>query len=205
MTEYYYPERMGRILLLAMEEVLGPEGLNPVLRSASLAAFIDHFPPAISDRTLPFETVSRLLESLEKAYGSRAGQGIALRVGRACFQYGLRDYGGLLGITEPNFRLMPFPTRLRVGAQSLAGLFNNQTDQRVRVDEKEGKLFWSVERCPLCWQRVTSRAVCHLAVGLLQESLSWLSGGKIFGVEEISCIAMGDKACTFTVNQSPIS
>ncbi len=79
MTEYYYPERMGRILLLAMEEVLGREGLNPVLRSASLAALIDHFPPAISDKTFPFETVSRLLESLEKAFGSRAGQGLAFK------------------------------------------------------------------------------------------------------------------------------
>ena len=36
MTEYFYPERMGRIILLAMEEVLGREGLNSVLQIASL-------------------------------------------------------------------------------------------------------------------------------------------------------------------------
>ena len=35
--------------------------------------------------------------------------------------------------------------------------------------------------------------VCHLAVGLLQEALYWVSGGKVFNVEEKTCIAAGDK------------
>jgi predicted hydrocarbon binding protein len=205
MTEYFYPERMGRILLSAMEEVLGREGLNSALQIGSLAGLIDHFPAARPDKTFSFETVSRLLESLEQAYGFQGGRGIALRVGRACFKYGLRDYGTLLGVTEPAFRLLPFPARLQAGARSFAAMFNNQTDQRVRVEEKEGKLFWFIERCPLCWQRQTSGPVCHLAVGLLQESLSWLSGGKIFSVEEFACVASGDKACIFVVNQTPLS
>ena len=205
MTEYYYPERMGRILLLAMEEVLGREELNTVLKAASFTALIEHYPAARSDRTFPFTSVNRLIESLEQAFGPQGGRGTALRVGRACFQYGLREYGTLLGVTEPAFRLLPFPTRLHAGAQSFAGLFNNHTDQRVRVEVKEGKLFWSIERCPLCWQRRAKGPICHLAVGLLQESLYWLSGGKIFDVEEISCIAHGDPACTFIINQTPIS
>ncbi len=205
MTEYYYPERMGRILLLGMEEVLGREELNTTLQIASLTNFIDHYPSASSNKTFPFEVVSWLLETLEQAYGQQGGRGTALKVGRACFQNGLREYGAVLGITEPAFRLLPFPTRLRAGAQSFAGLFNNHTDQRVRVEEKAGNLFWSIERCPLCWQRKTNGPACHLAVGLLQESLYWLSGGKIFGIEEITCIATGGKACTFIINQTPIS
>ena len=205
MTEYFYPERMGRIILLAMEEVLGREGLNSTLRIASLTSYIDHFPSARSDKTFPFETISHLLESLELAYGPQGGRGTALRVGRACFQYGLREYGLLLGITELAYRLLPFPARLRAGAKSFAGLFNEHTDQRVQVEEKEGKLFWTIERCPLCWQRKANEPVCHLAVGLLQESLYWLSSGKIFDVEETACIARGDPACTILVDPTPIS
>jgi predicted hydrocarbon binding protein len=205
MTGYYYPEHMGRILLLAMEEVLGREGLNSLLQAGSLPGLIDHYPAARPDKTFSFETVSHLLESLEQVYGALPGRGTALKVGRACFQYGLNDYGKLLGITEPAFRLLPFPTRLRIGAQTFAGLFNNHSDQRVRVEEKEAGLFWSIDRCPLCWQRQTNAPVCYLAVGLLQESLYWLSGGKIFGVEETACIARGDKSCTFIINQTPIS
>jgi predicted hydrocarbon binding protein len=111
----------------------------------------------------------------------------------------------MLGITEMAFRLLPLPTKLRVGAKSFAELFNRHTDQRVRVEEQEARLLWHIERCPLCWGRQADEPVCHLAVGLLQESLYWLSGGKAFNVEEVACIARGDPACTISMDQAPLS
>jgi len=74
MTEYFYTERMGRILLSAMEEVLGREGLNSILRLASLPSYIDNFPADLPDKTFSFATVSKLLESLELAYGPQGGR-----------------------------------------------------------------------------------------------------------------------------------
>jgi len=205
MTEYFYPERMARIILLAMEEVIGREGVHSVLNLSSLASYTDQYPAARSEKTFPFKAVTQLQESLEQVYGRQGGRGTALRVGRACFQYGLREYGSMLGITEMAFRLLPLSTKIRTGAKSFADLFNNHTDQRVRLEEKDGKLFWHIERCPLCWERRATEPVCQLAVGLLQEALYWLSGGKIFDVEEIACIARGDPACTIFVDPTPLS
>ena len=205
MTEYYYPQSMGRIMLLAMEEVMGRERIHSILALAGLSSLAGHYPPARPDRTFSFGSVSRLIESLERAYGPQGGRGTALRVGRACFQYGLREYGVQLGVTEMAYRLLPLRTKLRVGAHSFADLFNKQTDQRVRVEDKDGKLLWHIERCPLCWARQTKEPVCHLAVGLLQESLFWLSGGRLFIVEESACMARGDSCCTIQIDQTPIS
>jgi predicted hydrocarbon binding protein len=205
MNEYYYPERMGRIILLAMEEVLGREGLKTILSEALLASYIDNYPSGTSDKTFSFVMMSRIIESLEQAYGPRGGHGTALRVGRACFQYGLREYGLQLGVSQLAYRLLPLQMRLRVGARSFADLFNKQTDQVVRVEEQEGRIFWHIERCPLCWARRSGEPICYLAVGLLQESLYWLSGGKIFEVEEDACIARGDPACTIRIERTPLS
>jgi predicted hydrocarbon binding protein len=72
------------------------------------------------------------------------------------------------------------------------------------VEQNDGKLFWHIERCPLCWERHAAEPVCHLAVGVLQEALFWLSGGKVFNVEEQTCIAAGDETCTIVVDQTPI-
>ena len=130
---------------------------------------------------------------------------LSLRIGRACVQYGIREFGGALGLTTAAFRLLPLPGKLRAASKALADLFNNQTDQRVRVEEQPGMLFWHIERCPLCWERRTNEPACHLAVGLVQEGLYWLSGGKIFIVEETACVAQGDPACTLRVDESPIS
>ncbi len=202
---YYYPNRMGRIILLSMEEVMGRNGLQALLNLASLPEFVAAFPADDTQAGFSFSALSALTETLEQAYGPHGGRGLSTRIGRACFNYGMRQYGVQLGLTEMAFRLLPMPQKLLAGAQAFAGLFNNFTDQRVRVEVEDGKILWHIERCPLCWERRAQDPVCHLAVGLLQEALYWLSGGKVYGVEEQTCIAAGDAACTIVINQTPLS
>jgi hypothetical protein len=61
------------------------------------------------------------------------------------------------------FRLLPLPAKLSAGATAFAELFNNFTDQRVRVEQEDGKLLWHIERCPLCWERnLQTRSVTWL-------------------------------------------
>ncbi len=201
---FFYPQRMGRIILQSMEEVIGRNGVHAVLNLALHSEYIENYPPASSERTFPFKLISDLQVALEQAYGPRGGRGVALRSGRAIFSYGLREYGSQLGLTEMAFRLLPLPTKLRVGAKAFAELFNRRTDQVVRLEESDTHLLWHIERCPLCWGRHTEETVCHLAVGLLEESLYWVSGGKIFDVTETTCIAQGDSACTISIHKTPI-
>ena len=203
-TTYHYPNRMGRIILLSMEEVMGRNGVNALLKLASLPSLIENYPTDTAEPAFAFSTVSNLTEMLEQAYGPHGGRGLALRIGRACFNYGVRQYGTQLGLTQMAFRLLPLPSKLHAGASAFAELFNNFTDQRVRVEEEDGTILWHIERCPLCWERKAQDPVCHLAVGLLQEALYWLSGGKVFNVEEKTCIAAGDQTCTIVIDQSPL-
>lgn len=202
--QYYYPNRMGRIILLSMEEVMGRTGVNAVLHLAELPSLIENYPPDNTSLDFSFSTVSHLTQILEQAYGPHGGRGLALRIGRASFNYGVRQYGTQMGLTEMAFRLLPLPAKLHAGAKAFAELFNKFTDQQVRVEIEDGKILWHIDRCPLCWERKTHEAVCHLAVGLLQEALYWVSGGKVFNVEEQTCIAAGDPACTIVIEQTPI-
>lgn len=200
-----YPNRMGRIVLLAMDEILGDIGVNTVLNLADLPNYIGQYTVYNQDLEFPFEHISRIQSAIERAYGPRAGRGLSLRVGRACLKYGLREFGPELGLTDLAFRLMPLPTRLKVGSEALAGLFNRFTDQRVRLEADAIHTYWHIERCPLCWERHTDDPCCALVVGLLQEALFWVSGGKFFQVEEKECIACGDSTCTIVIVRTPIS
>ena len=117
---YYYPNRMGRIILLSLEEIIGRNGVNAVLNRADLPDYIGNYPPHNQDFKFPFKHVSQILGGLEALYGPHGGQGIALRSGRSCFQYGLREFGPLFGLTDLTFRLLPLQTKLKVGGNSFA-------------------------------------------------------------------------------------
>ena len=197
---FFYPQKMGKVIFFGLEEVIGKSGVHALLDLTVLEEFASEQP---GKQKISFEAISHLQFALEQVYGPRGGRGLALRIGRACFKYGLKEYGSMLGLTEMAFRLLPLPTKLHSGAQSFSNLFNKHTDQQVRIEETEEVILWHIERCPLCWERKMDEPICHLAVGLLQEALYWLSGGKLFNVEETACIAKGDSCCTIEISKTP--
>jgi len=117
----------------------------------------------------------------------------------------LREFGPMLGVSDMAFRLLPLPKKLTAGAELFAQAFNKFSDQRVRVEELDEAIHWNIDRCPICWQRKTDLPACHLAVGILQEALYWVSGGKNFQIEETDCIAKGDTSCTIVINKQPLN
>ncbi len=112
MTEYFYPERMATHHP-ACDGGSDRKGRRS-FRSRSIFSrlYADEYPEARPEKTFPFKAVTQLQESLEQVYGPQGGRGTALRIGRACFQYGLREYGSMLGITEMAFRLLPLSTKI---------------------------------------------------------------------------------------------
>ncbi len=202
--QFFFPNKMGRIILLALEEVMGRNGVNAVLNLARLQQYIGHYPPNNFANEFSFDEVGQLLQSLDEMYGPRGGRGLALRAGRACLRLGIQDFGPMLGIADLTFRLLPLGMKLKVGFEVLAQMFNKFTDHLVRLDEDEQYYYWIMERCGTCWGRKSDFPCCHLAVGILEEALYWVSGGKNFYAEEVSCIAAGEQTCTILVGKQPL-
>lgn len=200
---YFFPNKMGRMVLLALEEVLGQNGLNTVLNLARLSHLSAEYPPPNFVLAVPFDEVTALLVALDEMYGTRSGHLLALRAGRACFKYGIRDLGALVGLADVGLRLLPLSWRVRIGCEVLAEILNRYSDYRVVLRQDNESYLWVTERCGFCWQRQTSYPACALMVGLLQETLYWVSDGRKFAVEEVSCIAMGDATCTLRVGKRP--
>jgi hypothetical protein len=134
----------------------------------------------------------------------RAGRQVNQRVGRGTLAQGLKDFDPILGIADLPMRLMPLGMKFRVGLDVFARVFNQFTDQVVKLTENETHHLWVIERCPVCWQRHSDEPCCQLAGGLLVEAIFWGTGGRRFKVEEISCVAAGDATCTFRVDKHPL-
>ena len=202
--EYFFSNKMGRIFLLAMEDVMGPNGVNAILNLARLQDRIGSLPPNNFDFEYPFDELGRLMQALEEMYGPRSGRNLAMRVGRSCFRLGIEDLGAVLGVADLAFRVLPLKVKVKVGFEVLIQMFEKFSDLVVRLDEGEDYFHWITERCSVCWGRSCTSPCCNLTVGILEEGLYWVSGGRNFYVEETSCIARGDSTCTILIGKQPL-
>ena len=203
-VEFYYPNKMGRIVLTAMEEIMGHHGVNAVLNLAQLSHLVNNYPPNNLQLGFTFSEFSAIQQTLDDMYGERGGRGLALRAGRETWKYALKEFMPVLGITDLAMRMLPLGIKIKIGLDVFAETFNKFSDQRVRLGEDADQYLWIIERCPICWQRVSNTPCCHLAIGLLEQALDWVSRGRRFKVEQISCIATGDETCTIAITKQPI-
>ena len=202
--QYRFSNKIGRIVFLAMEDVMGGAGTRAVLNQARLQDRIDNYPPNNFERGFTFEEMGRIQRALTELYGARGGSGLAHRIGRQCFRLGVQDLGGVLGVADLALRVLPMNLKLRLGFEVLAQMFNRFTDHVIRLGEDEEYYYWIMERCGTCWGRRCDEPCCDLAVGALEEAVYWVSGGGRFYVEEVSCIAAGAETCTILIGKQAL-
>ncbi len=200
----FYPNKISRIALTALEDVMGKNGLNAILNLANLQHLLDNLPPDNLNREFDFANFSSIWGALEEMYGPRGGRGLALRAGRATFAEGLRNFGALAGAGDLAFKVLPLQTKLKVGIPAMARIFSQTSDQHSTVEEKDDHYIYTIHKCPVCYGRHADKACCFVATGLLQEGLKWVSGGHEFRVNESKCIAAGEETCEFIIQKEPI-
>jgi predicted hydrocarbon binding protein len=201
----YYPNKIARIYLEVLEDIMGKNGLNSVLHKADLDRLIDNYPPDNLKKEFDFAEFAALNQALDDTYGPRGGRVFALRGGKASVKAGLDAFGAAVGVGGLALKVLPLQAKLRVGLPAEAKIFSTFSDQTSRVEDRGDRFVYVIERCPVCWGRHADRPICHGAVGLLQGGLHWVSGGKDFKVVETHCHAMGHENCQFDVYKEPLN
>lgn len=200
---FYYPNKMARIFVLAIEETIGPEAMQSVYDLAGVPKEL-YPPPNNFAKAFDFAYYGGIGAALEKLYGLRGERGLALHAGRASFAGGLAEFGSVIGVSELTFKTIPLRTKLKIGLRALAETFGKFSDVVAQVEDADDYFIYTIQRCPGCWGRSSDRPICYNAVGVIEEGLRWLSSGKSFRVEEIKCHAAGAEACVFQIQKEPL-
>lgn len=190
-----------RQALVSAEEVMGANGLNAVLRTSGLERYIDNLPPNDMNPAIKTSDYARLNQAIEEFYG-RGGRGMLRRIGKASFQYGVREQAGLLGVAGAAIKLLPERQRIRF---ILNGMVNALKKSNAEVDawvDEGGEYLAYIERtCAICWGRNSDTPVCHLYVGSITEAVLWATGVEHI-ITETHCLARGDEYCRFEVGDA---
>lgn len=198
-----YPNKIGRLTFLSLEEVMGVNGVKALLRLADLPQFIDAYPPNDLKREFPFEAIAATSVALGTMYGPRGARGLELRAGRVAFTLGLKEFGPLLGMADLALKLMPVTMKLKIVLNATAQTFDRFSDQSSSVQEEKTRFVYHITKDPSSL-RPDPGLNFYIARGILEEATAWVSGGRRFSVEQVTCIGLGDPTTSFIINKEPL-
>ncbi len=203
-STHYYPNKMGRVFLLALQDVLLPDGYAALLKRTGLSRFEQRLPGDNWAKEFDFTHISSLNQGIEQLYGPRGGRRLALCAGEKFFEFGWGESGALTGLSDIALKARALPDKLKIGLVSIARLIDEYSDQVTWIEEQAQQFEYHVGACPVCWQRVVEKPVCFHTIGFLQGALNWFSSGLEFRVRQTSCTAMGDEHCAFRIDKEPV-
>lgn len=198
-----------QILLEGAQELLGAENFHRAV--AGLPSQRSFWPDQTVKEPLPEtaplippEEAGAFLEELEQIYGVPGSKGLALRIGRASFRYGLDRLGDRLGLRAMEFRLLPAPRRMRIGLEILARAIGEICNCQVEVGDSGSAWLWRIEGGPFHAGELGNQPMCYVVVGLLQEFMTWAGGGRFYRISEIETAALSGSGCVFQIDKKPL-
>ena len=190
-----------RQALTSAQEVMGDNGLNAVLRTSGLERFIGNLPPNNLEPSIQASQYARLNQAIEDFYG-RAGKGMLRRIGKASFQYAVREQAALLGVAGVALKLLPEKQRIKFILNGMVDALKKSNPQvDARLDGSGDKLAYIESTCAICHSRHSETPICYLYVGSISEAVQWATG-RDHQVVETHCLAKGDPYCRFEVGET---
>ena len=187
-----------RQALTSAQEVMGDNGLNAVLRTSGLERFVGNFPPNNLEPSIQASQYAHLNQAIEEFYG-RGGKGMLRRIGKASFQYGLREQSALLGVAGVALKLLPEKQRIKFILNGMAdALKKSNPEVNAWIDESGDRLAYIEATCAICHSRHSETPICYLYIGSIAEAVHWATG-KEYEIRETHCLAKGDEYCRFEI------
>lgn len=192
------PNAALRVLLEAIEDVMGENGTKAVLNAGGLSRYIDNYPPKNLDLDAKFSEYGAAQQAVEDFYGPRGARAMLLRIGRATFQFGLRDQPAILGLAGVALKALPEKTRMKLILERMAKAAEERVNQPTHLREEEDAFYFIVDECPCRWRPPHDKPCCYVTVGVLMEAMAWITG-KLHKVEEVACISNGATNCVYRI------
>ncbi len=198
------PNDALRLLFMAIEDVMGPEGMKAVLRGAKLERYIGNYPPKNLELGVRFSEYGGAEQAVEDFYGARGARAMLLRVGRATFNYGMKEQSAVLGLAGQALKAMPLPltAKMRLLLDQMCAATNKTINQPARIEEDDEAFYWIFMHCMCSYRPKHASPCCYVSLGALTEAMKWLCD-KQFDIQEMNCINLGSDTCRFRIPKKP--
>lgn len=192
------PNLRVRHLMLAIQDVMGRNGLNATLKLAGLQRYISNLPPPNNLPELHASEYAALLQAIETLLGSGA-RGQLNRIGHASFKRLVESDQARWNIRGFVNRFLPARQQLRRSLTALAQ-YLAAPDGEVGVFSDDERLVFVDTTSDGTQGRKRANEICWLTMGQIQECAYWATGSN-YDITEVACKAKGEAECRFEVGE----
>jgi predicted hydrocarbon binding protein len=189
-----------RVVLLAVEEVIGKNGLKSVLNYAGLATYIDNFPPNNAEKNgIRISDNMKMAMGIEEVFGRDGARAILFQVGRMNAKWGLEENPDVAEAAKSAMATMSEHDRAKTILTFAANAVSTQLSTETWVEEDGDCILVKDKAASYCFDRKSDAPVCHPISGFWSGLVEWAVGNKEWKAQETGCMAMGDEFCTCRV------
>lgn len=195
------PSAALRLLLLSIEEVMGPDGIKAMLHGARMPQYINNYPPNTLELGITFREYGLVEQGIEDFYGPRGARAMLMRVGRELFRYSLREQSALLGVAGNALKNMPLispQAKMKILLQQIVQAANKNINQPTRLDQDPENFIVVVHYCVCQFRPRHTAPCCYVTVGTFTEAMKWLTDRPL-DVKQITCMNNGADACRYRI------
>ncbi len=189
-----------RVILLAVEDVVGKHGTETILRQANLAQYIGNYPPSDMQRgghKLCY--MSQINRALFDVYGRRGARAILQRSGKSRAQDAIAENGVVASATKIAAKLLPRRMKVKLTLDTAAREYSEQLGTTVKIEDDGEFFYWQDPKCGNCIDWQSEQPVCFTTVGFIHGLVAWILEDENFRVEEVTCRAAGAPVCRYRV------
>ncbi len=199
---YTFPNKYMAVLLHALDELMGTNGLHALLNAAGLKEWTSSPPGRDDERAIDFSQVSALTRTLVDFYGVKGSQSLFRPANKQLFDELWASDPRFDFCNEQEFKALDPKSRLEKGVRALSELLNEVSDIGMEVEADDIGVNITLERCPYCWGEMGIPAQCTAFLGLIERATRKFLESADFSIEEEQCLREKADFCSFQIHLS---
>jgi len=192
------PNGLMHFILTELEEILGKNGINTVLRYKGLERLVGNYPPNDYNPGEPVETFSKIFTATIDIFGEKGFISVIRGAGKKSFHQMMEDFPGLFGIGQLEMDGLDPIDKFKLVYKTYIDNVTQMFGTATTIDIQDDKIIEDMPDCPWCVDVKAKGPICVIEADFITGMGIW-SGVDDTNVVETLCRANGDEVCQLLV------
>jgi len=192
------PNNLMHFILTRLEDVVGKNGTDTILKYASLDRFIDNYPPCDFKMVEPMDNLDAIENALMEIYGENGYLALLRGVGTQTFFAMLEELPWFFEVEEGAMDGLSPRERFTLLHRTYNEKWASAIGVHTNIEVLEDRIIDTSSECTSCRGLKASRPICVHVMDFYR-GIAMHAGLEEFHIEEVKCMAMGHDVCQFVM------